>query len=168
MKIIQLNVSEFGCMKDRKIEPEGALNIIYGENESGKSTLLLFIKFMLYGLTRRSATNSERERSVSWNGHRAAGSMTFSHGDKTYRIERSFNESGRSGSEKLSVICLDDGSEIDTDKSPGEYFLGVPREVFESTACVGQMRSAEINGDKLAYGIENMLSAAQMPMAKAS
>ena len=160
MKIIQLNVSEFGCMKDRKIEPEGALNIIYGENESGKSTLLLFIKFMLYGLTRRSATNSERERSVSWSGHRAAGSMTFSHGERTYRIERSFNESGRSGSEKLSVICLDDGSEIDTEKSPGEYFLGVPREVFESTACVGQMRSSEINGDKLAYGIENMLSAA--------
>ena len=160
MKIIQLNVSEFGCMKDRKIEPEGALNIIYGENESGKSTLLLFIKFMLYGLTRRSATNSERERSVSWSGHRAAGSMTFSHGDKTYRIERSFNESGRSGSEKLSVICLDSGEEIDTEKSPGEYFLGVPREVFESTACVGQMRSSEINGDKLAYGIENMLSAA--------
>ena len=160
MKIIQLNVSEFGCMKDRKVEPEGALNIIYGENESGKSTLLLFIKFMLYGLTRRSATNSERERSVSWSGHRAAGSMTFSHGDKTYRIERSFNESGRGGSEKLSVLCLDDGSEIDTEKSPGEYFLGVPREVFESTACVGQMRSSEINGDKLAYGIENMLSAA--------
>ncbi|MBQ2308057.1 MAG: hypothetical protein II373_00620, partial [Clostridia bacterium] len=93
-------------------------------------------------------------------GHRAAGSMTFSHGDKTYRIERSFNESGRGGSEKLSVLCLDDGSEIDTEKSPGEYFLGVPREVFESTACVGQMRSSEINGDKLAYGIENMLSAA--------
>lgn len=160
MKIIQLNVSEFGCMRDRKVEPEGALNIIYGENESGKSTLLLFIKFMLYGLTRRSATNSERERSVSWSGHRAAGSMTFSHGGKTYRIERSFNESGRGGSEKLSVLCLDDGSEIDTEKSPGEYFLGVPREVFESTACVGQMRSSEINGDKLAYGIENMLSAA--------
>ena len=160
MKIIQLNVSEFGCMKDRKIEPEGALNIIYGENESGKSTLLLFIKFMLYGLTRRSATNSERERSVSWSGHRAAGSMTFSHGGKTYRIERSFNEAGRGGSEKLTVLCLDDGREVDTDKSPGEYFLGVPREVFESTACVGQMRSSEINGDKLAYGIENMLSAA--------
>ena len=160
MKIIQLNVSEFGCMKDRRIEPEGALNIIYGENESGKSTLLLFIKFMLYGLTRRSATNSERERSVSWSGHRAAGSMTFSHGGKTYRIERSFNETGRGGSEKLTVLCLDDGREIDTDKAPGEYFLGVPREVFESTACVGQMRSSEINGDKLAYGIENMLSAA--------
>jgi uncharacterized protein YhaN len=58
------------------------------------------------------------------------------------------------------VLCLDDGREIDTDKAPGEYFLGVPREVFESTACVGQMRSSEINGDKLAYGIENMLSAA--------
>lgn len=160
MKIIQINISEFGCIKDKIIEPSGALNIIYGENESGKSTLLLFIKFMLYGLTRRSATNTERERSISWSGHRAAGSMTVSHGGRNYRIERSFSESGRGGSEKLSLLCLDDGERIDTDKSVGEYFLGVPREVFESTACVGQMRSAEINGDKLASGIENMLSAA--------
>lgn len=160
MKILQINISEFGCIKDKIIEPSGALNIIYGENESGKSTLLLFIKFMLYGLTRRSATNTERERSVSWSGHRAAGSMTVSHGGRNYRIERSFSESGRGGSEKLSLLCLDDGERIDIDKSVGEYFLGVPREVFEGTACVGQMRSAEINGDKLACGIENMLSAA--------
>ena len=160
MKIKQLHVLEFGCIKDKIIEPDGALNIIYGENESGKSTLLLFIKFMLYGLTRRSASNSERDRSVSWSGHRAAGSMTIFHGGKEYRIERSFNESGRGGSEKLSVVCLDNSEQIAIEKSPGEYFLGVPREVFESTACVGQMRSADINGDKLAYGIENMLSSA--------
>ena len=160
MKITQISISEFGCLKDKIIEPSGALNIIYGENESGKSTLLLFIKFMLYGLTRRSATNSERDRSISWSGHRAAGSMTLICAGREYRIERSFSESGRGGSEKLTVVCLDNGEQIDIDKSVGEYFLGVPREVFESTACVGQMRSSDINGDKLAYGIENMLSAA--------
>ena len=160
MKILQLNITEFGCIKDKIIEPSGELNIIYGENESGKSTLLLFIKFMLYGLTRRSATNSERERSISWSGHRAAGSMTISVGDKTYRIERSFVDGTRTGNETLSVLCIDDGSIVKTEKSPGEYFLGVPREAFEGSACVGQMRSAEINGEKVAASIENMLSAA--------
>ena len=160
MRITELNISEFGCLKGVKISPDERMNIIYGENESGKSTVLLFIKFMLYGLGRRSAANSERERSVSWSGHTAAGSMTFYHKDKQYRIERRFVEAGRGSGEKLSVICLDDGEELSLDKEVGEYFLGVPKEVFESSACVGQMRSAEINGEKTALSIQNMLSSA--------
>ncbi|MBP3370178.1 MAG: AAA family ATPase [Clostridia bacterium] len=160
MKILQMNITDFGCMKDRIIEPSESLNIIYGENESGKSTVLLFIKFMLYGLTRRSATNSERERSISWDNHRAAGTMTVSFEGKSYRIERSFTENGRGGSERLSIIRMDDGSIVNTAKSPGEFFLGIPREAFEGSACVGQMRSADINGEKVASSIENMLSAA--------
>ena len=160
MRITQLNISQFGCFENKKIELDGGLNLIFGENESGKSTILSFIKFMLYGLTRRSATNFERERAISWSGHRATGSMTLECGSRLYRIERSFTESGRSGSEKLAVVCLDDGSTVTTELQPGEYFLGVPREVFEGSACVGQMRSAEINGEKLASSIENMLSAA--------
>ena len=160
MRITELNISEFGCLKGVKISPAEKMNIIYGENESGKSTVLLFIKFMLYGLGRRSATNSERERSVSWSGHTAAGSMTFYHKDKQYRIERRFVEAGRGSGEKLTVICLDDGEELSLDREVGEYFLGVPKEVFESSACVGQMRSADINGEKTALSIQNMLSSA--------
>ena len=160
MKILELNISDFGALKNKVITPSDKLNIIYGENESGKSTILLFIKFMLYGLTRRSATNSERERSISWSTHRASGTMTVLCDGKRYRIERSFTESTRTGSEKLSILCLDDGSTVNTDKSPGEFFLGVPREVFESSSCIGQMRSADINGERVATSIENMLSSA--------
>ena len=160
MRITELNISEFGCLKGIRIAPADKMNIIYGENESGKSTVLLFIKFMLYGLGRRSAANSERERSVSWSGHTAAGSMSFYHKDKQYRIERRFVEAGRTSGEKMSVVCLDSGEELSLDKEPGEYFLGVPKEVFESSACVGQMRSADINGEKTALSIQNMLSSA--------
>lgn len=160
MKIKELNISEFGCLKNKKITLDDGMNVIYGENESGKSTILLFIKFMLYGLGRRSASNSERERSVSWSGHTAAGSMTFSHGGKEYRVERRYTEAGRSGSEKLSVICLDSGNEIGVPDGVGEYFLGVPREVFESSACVGQMSATEINGEKVSGSIQNILTSA--------
>ena len=160
MKITELNISEFGCIKNKKITLDGSMNVIYGENESGKSTLLLFIKFMLYGLGRRSASNSERERSVSWSSHSAAGSMTVTSNGKSYRIERRYVESGRSGNEKLSVVCLDDGSEINVGDGVGEYFLGVPREVFESSACVGQMSSTEINGEKISASIQNILTSA--------
>ena len=157
MRITEINISEFGCLKDKVIRPESGMNVIYGENESGKSTIQLFIKFMLYGLGRRSASNTERERSVSWSGHTAAGSMSFLHGDRSYRIERRYVDGGR---DNLVVTCLDSGERISTDKTPGEYFLGVPKEVFESSACVGQGASSRIDGDKTAVSIRNMLTSA--------
>lgn len=160
MKIKELYIAEFGGIKNKKIEFDNdkMLNIIYGENESGKSTVFLFIKFMLYGLQRKSQSNTERERSLSWSGGVASGSMTLEYNGKDFRIERSFSD--RSRGEKLTILSLDSGVPISTDKTPGEYFLGVPREVFESSACVGQMRSNDINGEKTAQSLSNMLSSA--------
>ena len=160
MKIKELYIAEFGGIKNKKIEfgDDKKLNIIYGENESGKSTVFLFIKFMLYGLQRKSQSNTERERSLSWSGGVASGSMTLEYNGKDFRIERSFSDRARG--EKLVILSLDGGVPISTDKTPGEYFLGVPREVFESSACVGQMRSNEINGEKTAQSLSNMLSSA--------
>lgn len=160
MKIKELYIAEFGGMKNRKItfDTEQGLNIIYGENESGKSTIFLFIKFMLYGLQRKSPNNNERERSLSWSGGISAGSMVVEHEGKDFRIERNFSD--RAKGEKVFILSLDTGMVVITDKTPGEYFLGVPREVFESSACVGQMRSDDINGEKTAQSLSNILSSA--------
>ena len=168
MIIKELYIAEFGGIKDRKIEfgDKSTLNVVYGENESGKSTVFLFIKFMLYGLQRKAQSNTERERSLSWSGGVASGSLTLIHGGMEYRIERTFSDRARG--EKLVILSLDSGAPIATDKAPGEYFLGVPREVFESSACVGQMRSGEINGEKTAQSLSNMLSSADESVDTAS
>ena len=168
MIIKELYITEFGGIKNRKIEfsKDKNLNIIYGENESGKTTVFLFIKFMFYGIPRKTQTATERERSLSWSSGVAAGSITFEHDGREYRIERSFSD--RSRGEKLAIIDLDSNMTVATDKTPGEYFLGVPREVFESSACVGQMRSSEIHGDKTAQSLSNMLSVADESVDTAS
>ncbi len=168
MQIKELYITEFGCIKNRRIEffDNKNLNVIYGENESGKSTVLLFIKFMLYGMPRKTQTNIERDRSLSFSSGTAAGSLTLLHGGKEYRIERSFNDRARG--EKLALIDLDRGETIVTDKTPGEYFFGVPREVFESTACTGQMHSSVINGEKTAQSLSNMLTTADESIDTAS
>ena len=160
MIIKELYIAEFGGIKNKKIEfgNEKMLNVIYGENESGKSTVFLFIKFMLYGLQRKSQSNTERERSLSWSGSVASGSMIVEHNGKEFRIERNFSDRVRG--EKLVILSLESGTPISTDKSVGEYFLGVPREVFESSACVSQMCSGELNGEKTAQSLSNMLSSA--------
>ena len=160
MKIKELNISEFGGLKNKRLTFDDGMNIIYGENESGKSTVLLFIKFMFYGLGRKSSSNSERDRSISWDTHIAAGNLTFTYNELSYRIERRYIDSTRGGNERITILCLDNNSEINTEKEPGEYFFGVPKEVFESSACVGQMGSADINGEKTAISIQNLLNSA--------
>ena len=42
----------FGKLKDKEINLEEGINIIYGKNETGKSTLLKFIISMFYGLSK--------------------------------------------------------------------------------------------------------------------
>ena len=58
MKINKLSVASFGRINDAEYELSPGLNVIYGPNESGKSTMLSFIRFMLFGCHgRRSANN---------------------------------------------------------------------------------------------------------------
>lgn len=162
MRICELNITEFGCLKNCRILPESGLNLLEGENESGKSTVLLFIKFMLYGIARRRAgDDGEHDRSISWQGHLAEGSMVIETATGRYRIARSHMElGGRKKGTECRVTDLADGSELTLSCEPGEHFLGVPREVFESTAAVGQMRCARLDGEKTATALGNLLLAA--------
>lgn len=52
MKIRELGLKHFGKFSDRTIQIEDGINILYGENESGKSTLHTFIKSMFFGMER--------------------------------------------------------------------------------------------------------------------
>jgi len=157
MKITGINIVEFGCLKDTVISVSDGMNILSGKNESGKSTVMLFIRFMLYGLPKRSSKNYDRERCLSFDGHRAAGSMTLVHGGKNYKIERSAVGTSKI-SETLTVVCTDTGEKIPGE--PHELFLGVPGEVFESSCSVGQMRAADISRAQAASAVENLMVSA--------
>lgn len=157
MTIKELNIVEFGCLKNKKITLCDTLNIISGENESGKSTVMLFIKFMLYGLSRKSAKSSDRERSLSFDGHRAAGSMTVEHGGRLFKIERSAVGITRV-SETLKMYDLATGEALDGE--PCDLFLGVPAEVFESSCAISQSKVTDINKSGTSNAVENMLISA--------
>ena len=73
MIIEKLNIKAFGKLRDYNLELAPGVNIIEGENESGKSTLCAFIKFIFYGIPAK-----ERATLVSWSDSRADGSLTFS------------------------------------------------------------------------------------------
>lgn len=156
MKLIELNIVEFGCLKDKHITLDDGLNIISGDNESGKSTVMLFIKFMLYGLPRKTAKGTDRDRALSFDGHRAAGTMTLEKEGRRIRIERQAHGTSRI-SETLKIIDLDTGEQLNGEA--GDLLLGVPCEIFENSCSVAQMRT-DINKTQAASAVENLLASA--------
>lgn len=167
MKILNIHITEFGALENRDFTFSESLNIINGANESGKSTLMLFIRFILFGLPKRSRTDtvSDADRALSWKNGLAAGSMTVLCKGKKYRIERqcriSLSGSSKSIKDEMQIIDCETGSALKKGETPEKLFLeGVPYEVFESSCFIGQMRCTSINGDEVGSTIENILSSA--------
>ena len=163
MRILECTLVEFGSFKNKTFTFGDGLNIIEGGNESGKSTLLAFIKFMFYGVPRKSASDvvAERDRILSWDGGIAAGRMTVETADGVFRIERVMrhvqNGARDTYPETVKMIDTATGEPIHKGEEPGEVFFGVPRHVFESTAAVGQAQCTQLHTAELGSSIENML-----------
>ncbi|MCQ2427034.1 MAG: AAA family ATPase [Clostridia bacterium] len=163
MIIRKIQIDEFGGLKNVCIEPDKGINIIRGNNESGKSTLMAFIAFIFYGLpSKRSETDrTDRERALSWTGGKAAGTLEIEYCGSEYRINRSCVLGARdSVSEQRQIIDLATGTEVFEDRQPGEVFLGVSQAVFESVTTVRQMGVGRIAGSDLGSAVENILFSA--------
>lgn len=158
MKILSLNITEFGALRDFRVELSEPFTIIRGDNESGKSTLLLFVTYLLYGLNKRSSKNSpsayDKDRSLSWSSMRAEGSMEIEHEGKRYRIERT--NIRRTSSSEATVTDLVTSERVFVGEEPGEVFFGVSKETFESCLWCGQTRTANINGEKVSSTLSNL------------
>ena len=55
MRILDLHIDGFGKFHDLSVSFDKDLNVVYGKNEAGKSTLHTFIRCMLFGLERGPA-----------------------------------------------------------------------------------------------------------------
>ena len=52
MKLTEMTLKNFGKFTEKNIRLSEGINLVYGENESGKSTVHTFLKAMLFGLER--------------------------------------------------------------------------------------------------------------------
>ena len=172
MYIKRLYIDSFGGLSKKEYDFSEGVNIIQGNNESGKSTILSFIKFMLYGAQSKpfgGLSVSERKLFLSWKEGRAAGNMTVEVGGKEYRIERELSIASRVGAsengkevfrETVEVINTANGAIEITGKNPGDVFLGVSEDVFALTAMVGQISGVRVNGADICTSIEDLLFSA--------
>lgn len=142
MKFTELNLKNFGKLSDTKVTLHDGINIFYGENESGKSTMHTFIKSMLFGMERgkgRAALNDTFSRYEPWDQPNFyAGTLSFESGGRHFIIERNFDRYQR----KATLTCTDDGEELSLEQGDLTAILGgLTAENFENTAYIGQLRA---------------------------
>ena len=169
MIIRRIHIDAFGPLRDFDCELYSGMNIIRGDNESGKTSLAMFIKFIFYGLSGRGSDDcpSERKKYVNWDTGTADGFVIAEANGKEYRIERrlSVTVRGISGkesvSESLTVTDTETGGRVASlEECPGEVLFGVPERVFVNTVFSGQANHGKIDGADTAAAVENMLFSA--------
>ena len=62
MKIKRVYIAAFGGLKNKTVDFKDGFNVIYGENENGKTTVMTFIKMMFYGSERGSSALAKNPR----------------------------------------------------------------------------------------------------------
>lgn len=95
MKLIALDIENFGKLHRYKLDLRDGLNTVCEENGWGKSTLAAFIKAMFYGLpksTRRNLDENERQKYAPWQGGTYGGNLIFECTRGKFRLERTFGE----------------------------------------------------------------------------
>ena len=155
MKINKIKINSYGKLKNKEINLEKNLNIIYGKNESGKSTLLKFILNILYGASKNKKGKdiSDFEKYKPWNSEEYSGKIIYELDDNSkYEIYREFNK-------KNPKIFNTNGEDItkyfNIDKNKGsEFFIEqtqISEDMFLATSIAMQQEV------KLEKGIENVL-----------
>ncbi len=130
MRIKSIDISAFGRLKDLHIKPSDGLNIIYGENGSGKSTVMDFIKAVFYGMGR----GRDRSRRIPWDGAKASGSISYSSDEGDFICQAAFGKTARG--DKCEVFNDVSGELISTEYQ-GEKLFSISDVTFAKTAFIG-------------------------------
>ncbi len=153
MKLNKIYISAFGGLKDFTLELNDGLNVIYGNNEDGKSTVAAFIKSMFYGTGRstKNIADSIRLKYTPWDNSTMAGRIYFEHQNKRYCLEKEFRKSD--STDRITLTDLDSGKEVQTSENIGQQFFGLSAAAFERSLFIGNgdfikddTAAGEING----------------------
>lgn len=163
MKIKNLKINGFGKLENKEINLKDGINVIYGENESGKSTLLKFIISMFYGLSKNKNGGSipEMEKYEPWKSQEFSGKISYELDNyETYEVYRDFKKKNP----KVFNKNLEDVSkEFNIDKTKGNQFfydqIGVEEEIFVSSIVSKQaeVKLEEKEQNSLIQKISNIL-----------
>lgn len=139
MKIEKIKLFGFGKFSDKRIS-FSEKQLIFGENEAGKTTIYNFIKFMLFGFKAKDKTH----RNFKPLDHSIyGGQLEISDGDDYYVIQRRALN-GRSN--KLEVIIEKNGQMI-SESEWLSFLAPINQDLFEKVYTVSQ-DNLELHAEK--------------------
>ena len=147
MRILDLHIDGFGKFHDLSVSFDKDLNVVYGKNEAGKSTLHTFIRCMLFGLERgrgRAARADLYSKYEPWQNKAVYGGRMRGEKDGViYRLERNFQKD-----QKAFVIVNETaGKEIEPTKGFMDFLLGgLTETAYNNTISIGQLKCVTEGG----------------------
>ncbi len=142
MEIMELNIKHFGKFLEHKVNFQSGVNIIYGGNETGKSTIHAFIRAMFFGIERgrgKVGKKDEYQLRQPWeNSTYFEGSMRLRCKGQIFRIERNFYKNEKD----VRLICESSGQELPAEREELQQLLGGMNEAaFSNTIFIPQAGS---------------------------
>ncbi|MDR1564209.1 MAG: AAA family ATPase [Oscillospiraceae bacterium] len=159
MKIKELYLDSFGKFSGEHVKLEDGINILFGENESGKSSIEQFIQAVFYGYYKRNVKSRRLleayEQYLPWgNPNRYEGRIVIEKDGQTYTIARKFLKN--SSDVKVYNQAGEDITESFPYNStlrqyePAESLLGLSRTAFTGTLSISQRMcrtDSELSGE---------------------
>ncbi len=167
MRFLELQIKGFGKFHDRTISFEDGINVVYGKNETGKSTMHTFIRGMLFGIQPARGRASKHDlysKYEPWeNSGTYEGALRLEHDGHIYRLERSFQKNKK----ELHIIDETLGKELEPSKALMDDLLcGLSETAYNNTISIGQLKSATESGmiSELKNYIANMNTSGNMAL----
>lgn len=159
LEFLHLNAT-FGRLEQHELHLHSGLNLICAPNESGKSTWGSFICAMLYGLsTRDRGLMADKNRFAPWSGAAMQGRMDILSNGRALTLQR---DTRRANAPMGNFSCTYTGTgtpvEGITAQNAGEQLLGVPRDVWERSAFIGQNALAVSQSAELERRISSLIT----------
>ncbi len=153
MKLISCYISGFGKFQNVRFDFTSDLLVRKENNGWGKTTLADFIRCMLYGLDggrTKSVRTNDRVRYAPWQGTTFGGSLTFSYGDRRFRVERTFGKTPAQDTARVfdenNMPCYDFG---DKAERLGVMLFGMDSESYKKSVYIpqGEIAAEGVAGD---------------------
>ena len=155
MQINKININNYGNLSNKEINLDNKINIIYGKNEAGKSTLLNFIESMFFGANKNKGKKiiPDFDRYNPWNNGEYSGTIDYQlENGEEFHIYRDFK---KKNPQILNKLGKDISQEFNIDKKNGNQFFteqtGMDRSLIDSTIITEQ------NQVELDEGTQNQL-----------
>lgn len=138
MKLTLNNLKmNFGKYNDENIELKSGFNVIFGNNEAGKSTIFRFIGSMFYSYYKTNSKSlliekEAKEKDRPWYSEKYSGALEFTYNDENYHLFRNFN------TEDYNLINVSKNEEIKLSdpRDLPNLFFNISKETFNNIISI--------------------------------